>query len=345
MNSHILFLGILAFGLCIAFVPLMIKLGKKWNIMDVPSERKIHTQAIPRSGGIAIILSAIIVLLINHFLHWSRPSIFLKILPSFVVLIVIGIYDDKKGSNAILKFSFQTLAAILLYINGISINLISNPFGGYFVFSGWLSFLITIFWVVGLINAINLLDGMDGLATGVILISSIFIFIIAMISHNTLILFLSLLMIAITSGFLVFNFPPAKIFMGDTGSMFLGFMMALIGILGNRKSAVSITLLFPIILLIIPIFDTFLAIVRRVVTKKNIFQADKKHLHHRFLSLGISQRKAVLIIYGFNIYLGLLALFSLILSPSYFFVLLVILLVSLLLGMESLRVFEKKIKL
>ena len=344
MTNHILFLGIIAFGLCIALVPLMITLGKKWNIMDMPSERKIHTKALPRTGGFALVLTAITVLLLNHFFHLSSPSIFFKILPSLLIIIIIGIYDDTKGSNAILKFSFQILASVLLYFNGLSIDRISNPLGGYFVFSGWVSFFITIFWTVGLINAINLLDGMDGLATGIILISSIFIFIIALFSHNTLIIFLSLLMIAITSGFLVFNFPPAKIFMGDTGSMFLGFMMASIGILGNRKSAVSITLLFPIILLIIPIFDTFLAIVRRVVTKKNIFRADKNHIHHRFLSLGISQRKTLWFIYGFNIYLGFLALLSLILSHSYFFVLLVVLLVSFFLGIEFLRFFEKKNK-
>ncbi len=342
----VLLISIISFVLTVFCVKLSIKIGYKFEIIDTPGYRKIHKSPIPRSGGMAFFVSFFMLVLFLILLKIYDFKILKGAYLSLIIIFLLGIYDDVKGANAKVKFLFQILSASLLWYNGLRIDRITNPFGGeILITNNVLSLVITVFWVVSLINAINLLDGMDGLAAGVILISSVFIFIIAGLSKNIDVLFLASMLIGITSGFLVFNFPPAKIFMGDTGSMFLGFMMAVLGIIGNRKSAVAITLLVPIVLLLIPIIDTGMAILRRLKQRKNIFQADKEHIHHRLLALGIGYKKVLLIIYMINIYLGLIALLSLFFRKEYIFILFIVLFLGIFILLEILRFVEKKSKI
>jgi len=340
---------ILVLNFCVSFlltvllIPFFKSLGEKYKILDYPDKRKIHKEPVPRTGGIAIVFSFIIIMCINLVLKTDIAAIFLNMLPAFILLIIIGLYDDIKNAKAKIKLLFQIITAALLYIKGINIYRITNPFGGEIHFAGGISFLLTLLWVVGLINAINFLDGMDGLASGVVLISNIFLFIISLSSKNYLITSFSIIMIGLTAGFLIYNFPPAKIFMGDTGSMFLGFLMAIIGMIGNRKSVVGITLLVPILLMLFPIIDTALAIFRRIKKKKSIFKPDKMHLHHRLLALGIGYKRVLYIIYLINLYLGFVALLSLVLRKEYIFILFFILGIGILISLEVLKLLETNI--
>jgi len=337
----------LSFILSIIFTMICIKIAKRFNIMDMPNERKIHKEPIPYLGGVAIFFAFIItlgfVLKISSNFNMSYRLNGL-LLGSFIIFL-LGIYDDLKGANALLKFSVQIVIAVILIYFGYVINRITNPFGGSIFFPNWVSIIITLVWIVGVINAVNLLDGLDGLASGVITISAIFIFIIAIVQHNILISILSIILVGSNIGFLLFNRYPAKIFMGDTGSMFLGLIISLIAIIGNRKSAVAINFLIPIILLTIPIVDTFLAIVRRAGRKRNIFQADKEHIHHRLLSLGIPYNKVISLIYMFCIYLGLISLISLFLPKEFMFIILLVVAINILIGLYALNLLEKHIKL
>ncbi|MDD5065523.1 MAG: MraY family glycosyltransferase [bacterium] len=340
-----IFLG--TFILSALFTFICIKVAKKFRIVDMPNERKIHKEPVPYLGGVAIYFSFMIIMFIS-----------LKISPTFnlytqgvmgvviasLIVFLLGIYDDVKGCNASLKFTGQIISALVLIRFGFFIDRITNPLGGIIYFPYWLSLIVTVFWIVGLINAINLLDGLDGLAGGVIAVASFFLFIIALISNNINVTVLSLLLCGSSLGFLVFNFPPARIFMGDTGSMFLGLVFSLMAIMGNRKSAAAINLLVPIVLLTIPIIDTLLAILRRANRGKHIFQADKEHIHHRLLNLGIPYRKVIILIYLFCFYLGLVSLLSLYIMKEVFFIILLIIGTNVLIGLYILNIVEDRIE-
>jgi UDP-GlcNAc:undecaprenyl-phosphate GlcNAc-1-phosphate transferase len=331
----------ISFILTLILVPLFRKIGIKYKILDYPDKRKIHNVAVPRSGGIAMVSVFIIIIIFNILLKTVLLEIFLKIIWAFIILVFLGIYDDLKNINPRIKLLFQIIVASIIYFNGIKIFRISNPLGGEIYLAGTISFIFTVIWVVGLINAINFIDGMDGLAAGTILISNIFLSIISLTSKNYLVLNLSIILIGICVGFLFYNFPPAKIFMGDTGSMFLGFIMATISIIGNRKGEVGITLLIPIILLLLPIFDTLSAIFRRIKSKKSIFKPDRKHIHHKLLEVGITYKNVLYLLYLINIYLGLIALLSLKLPREYLFLIFIILGIGVLIFFEFLKILEK----
>lgn len=332
--------------LSIIFTYFCIKIAKKYKIIDEPNPRKIHKKPVPYLGGVAIYLSFIVILFISSAM-FEVFSIYTKsmvgLLVSSFIIFLLGLYDDLKGSNAIIKLIFQILAAVVLIKFGYIIDRITSPFGGVYYFSPVISTVITIFWIVGIMNAINLLDGLDGLAGGVIVIASIFLFIIANVSGNINVEILSIILVGSTLGFLIFNFPPAKIFMGDTGSMFLGLIFAIMAISGNRKSAVAINLLIPVVLLTLPIIDTILAIIRRTKKNKNIFQADKEHIHHRLLSLGIPYKKAIILIYLFCVYLGFVSLLSLHIEKESVFIILIIIGINILVGLYVLHLIENNI--
>jgi len=343
----IYFIGfILSFILSLTLTPIFIKIAKKYKIMDYPDERKIHSKPVPYLGGLSIYLSFIILFFIGMYffgiLHWDKKNIVLMI-SSFLILL-LGLYDDTKRAKPLFKLTIQIFIALYIALSGILIDRITNPFGGTIFFPYWLSIVITIFWIVGMINAINLIDGLDGLASGVIAISSIFIFIIAFIKQNVFIAYITSIFSGAVGGFLIYNFPPAKIFMGDTGSMFLGLIFSFFAIVGNRKSAVAINLLIPLILLTLPIIDTILAIIRRANKRKNIFQADKEHIHHRLLNLGIPYKTVIILIYLFCVYLGLISLISIKLSKEFTFILMFIIGMNIFIGLYVLKIIEKYIK-
>lgn len=315
MDSNIIKL-VMAFVLScfISYIltPQVVKLAHKLGAIDVPTdERRVHKKPIPRLGGISIfvgfLVSSIFFVGINHKMT--------GILIGAFIIVGLGIIDDIKPLSAKVKFLGQIFAACIVMYFGIRVEWVTNPFDKVdgMLFLGIFSFPITLLWIVGATNTINLIDGLDGLAAGVSAISAITLTIVAYIAHVNMGASLnsSLLLIALAGGavgFLPYNFNPAKIFMGDTGALFLGYILAVISIEGVIKSATALAVAIPILALGFPIFDTTFAIIRRAVNGKSIVEADKGHLHHRLLNKGLSQKQTVLALYSFSIILGFVAI-------------------------------------
>ena len=246
---------------------------------------------------------------------FGEDSYYLKLIGFFAGILVLGItcfIDDSKGIPSLVKLAAQIVAAIIVVVCGIRIEDISIPFtDGKIVISGVFSYIITICWIVGITNAINLIDGLDGLSSGVTLISCLSLLMVFALNGSPLIAIVLITALAgALVGFLPFNFSPAKTFIGDTGSNFMGFTLAIISILGVAKTYTALVLIAPIIILGMPIFDTIFAIFRRIIKGKSlkaVFQPDKGHLHHKLMAKGYTQKQAVLIMYGITAILGMFA--------------------------------------
>jgi UDP-GlcNAc:undecaprenyl-phosphate GlcNAc-1-phosphate transferase len=294
--------------------PLVRRLAHRVGALDhALSSRKIHGRPIPRLGGLAIVLAFYAPLVGLLLFHSGVSQMFLaereKVIGLFVggvAIALLGVYDDLRGAGAGRKFVVQFAVAGFMYALGYRIEVLANPFGTE-MHLGWISLPFTVFWIVGVINAMNLIDGLDGLAGGVALVAVLTTFLISLQrGHPLMVLFSGALAGAIL-GFLFYNFNPATIFMGDTGSLFLGFVLATGSIQTNQKSSTAVAVLIPCIALGLPIADTLLAMGRRAIRGRPIFQADKEHIHHRLLALGLSHRQAVLTLYGFCVLLGAVA--------------------------------------
>ncbi|MBO4245585.1 MAG: undecaprenyl/decaprenyl-phosphate alpha-N-acetylglucosaminyl 1-phosphate transferase [Bacilli bacterium] len=287
-------------------VPVVIKIAHHVNAIDYPNERKVHKSPMPRLGGVAIFGA----FLVGYMLYAPMTTKMLSILISSFVMILLGIFDDINSIRARYKFIVQILAACIIVFYGQIFLSDISAFGLQFVIPSPLNYILTIFFIVSIINAINLIDGLDGLCSGISLIYFVTIFIIAFILNTLggLDVILSLIMIGAIFGFLMFNFSPAKIFLGDSGSYFLGLIIAIIALLGF-KGATLTSLIIPLIILIIPIFDTTLAIARRLLKHGNIGVADKEHFHHQLLKMKFSPRTTVLIIYLINILFAAVSIF------------------------------------
>jgi len=291
--------------------PLVRRLAHRFGVLDhARSSRKIHGKPIPRLGGIAIVIAFYVPLVGLLIFQSGVGQLFLAerehvigLFAGGAAIAALGLYDDLRGANAWKKFLVQFLVAGLLFKLGFRIDALGNPFGETLSL-GWLSAPFTIFWIVGVINALNLIDGLDGLAGGVALVAVTTTFLLSMQrGHPLMMLFTSALAGAII-GFLFYNFNPASIFMGDTGSMFLGFVLSTTAIQTNQKSSTAVAVLIPGIALGLPIMDTLLAIGRRALRGRPLFQADKEHIHHRLIAAGLTHRQAVLVLYGFCVVLG-----------------------------------------
>lgn len=304
--SHYLLIFITAAALALVFTPIAIKLAPKIGAIDIPKDnRRMHTKAMPRFGGLAIYIGTVSSMLI--FLPFSTSL--LGIIAGGTLMFVVGIIDDIKGMPAKIKLGFQVLCAIILFQFSVRISFISNPFGEGYYFLPWIvSLLVTVIWIVGITNTINLIDGLDGLAAGVAFIASISIAYIAYIDLRIEICMAMLAIAGSALGFLPYNFNPAKIFMGDGGSLFLGFMLAGLSVMGPLKSATMVATVVPVLVLGLPIFDTAFAILRRLVNKRPIMEADKGHLHHRIMAVGLGQRRTVLMLYGISGVMGVAAI-------------------------------------
>jgi len=279
------------------------KIAIKFKVVDFPNYRKIHKKVTPRLGGLAIFLGAFLGVLYLQPHHEHLPSI----LMGAITIIATGILDDRYAIRPVIKLSGQLIAASFLISSGLIIERMTLPFIG-MIDLGFFSVMITVLWVVGIANAINLIDGLDGLATGVTTIALICIFIMALVDGRVIAGLLSITLIGANLGFLYHNFYPAKIYMGDTGSNFLGYMIAVVSMLGLFKNIALFGFIIPIIILAIPIFDTLFAIVRRAYNKESIMQPDRKHIHYQLLDSGYSHRQTVLIIYAFSALFGLMAI-------------------------------------
>lgn len=288
----------------ILITPVVKKIAFKIGATDKPNQRKVHQKIMPRLGGLAIYISFVIGVMVSQ---QDSPQL-MAIMIGSTIIIITGIFDDMYEISAKMKFLGQIVAAlIVVFLGGVQVEFINLPFTEGVLHFGLLSVPITILWIVGITNAINLIDGLDGLAAGVSSIALITISIMAIIIPNPFVLVIGTILLASTLGFLVYNFHPAKIFMGDTGALFLGYMIAVLSLLGF-KNITMISLIIPIIILGVPISDTFYAILRRLVNKKPLSSPDKSHLHHCLLSSGFSHRQTVLLIYAMAAFFGLAAI-------------------------------------
>ncbi|MBD7985223.1 undecaprenyl/decaprenyl-phosphate alpha-N-acetylglucosaminyl 1-phosphate transferase [Sporosarcina sp. Sa2YVA2] len=291
-----------AFVAAIILTPLVMKFAYRIGAVDHPNYRKVHAAVMPRIGGLAIFGA----FAVGYLILRPQDDHAMGILIGAVIIIIIGFLDDMLDITAKAKMLGQIAAALVVVTYGdLQINFINLPFYGQFDF-GYFSIPITILWIVGIANAINLIDGLDGLAAGVSTIALISITVMAVIMGDVFVIATASILAASSLGFLFFNFHPAKIFMGDTGSLFLGYMIAVLALLGFKNIAV-VSLVIPIIILGVPISDTFFAIVRRIRMKQPVSAPDKSHLHHCLLRAGFSHRQTVLIIYGLAILFGVAA--------------------------------------
>ena len=298
-----LYLTFLLCFLCsILITPIVKKLAFKVGATDNPNQRKVHLKIMPRLGGLAIYVSFILGLLLMH----PDSQYHAAIVVGSVIILAAGILDDIYELSAKIKFLLQISAAlIVVYWGGVHVDFINLPFGGNLYF-GAMSVPITVIWIVGVTNAINLIDGLDGLAAGVSSIALITISAMAIVMGDPYVMTMGAILLASTLGFLIFNFHPAKIFMGDTGALFLGYMIAVLSLLGFKNVA-FISFVVPVIILGVPISDTFFAIVRRLYNKNPLSAPDKSHLHHCLLKLGFTHRQTVLLIYAMSAMFGLAA--------------------------------------
>ncbi len=315
---------ILAFIVAFMATPYTIKLAKKIGAVDVPKdERRMHKRAMPKFGGPAVILGflvsviyLLIVMSLEDTIILNGPENYgMKLIGLFLGIVIISItciIDDIKTIKPIVKLSGQLLAAIVavafgIRIESINVSIIQAPELGEI-----LSTIVTILWIVGVTNAINLIDGLDGLASGISVISAISLLIIFLLNGSAMVPIILITALAgALVGFLPFNFAPAKTFIGDTGSNFLGYTISIIAILGMAKTYTLAVIILPLIVLGLPIFDTVWAIIRRLIKGKSIkaiFKADKGHLHHRIVAKGFSQKQAVLILYGISATFGIFAI-------------------------------------
>lgn len=301
---------IVALFMALAFTPVVKRFAVWAGAVDKPNHRKVHTTIMPRMGGLAIYLAFILALLVALPLIGGeklQPHVLLGLLIGGTIVTLVGALDDRFELTPRVKLIGQIIAACVVVSFGVKVDFITLPFGdGTNI--GWLSIPITIFWIVGVTNAINLIDGLDGLAAGVSAIATGTIFVLALMMGNVTVALLSAVLLGSIIGFLFFNFHPAKIFMGDSGALFLGFILASLSVLGF-KQATLISFVVPIFILGVPLSDTFFAIVRRMRNRTPISVADKNHLHHcLYLDLGLSQRTSVLIIYGIAVMFSLSAI-------------------------------------
>jgi UDP-GlcNAc:undecaprenyl-phosphate GlcNAc-1-phosphate transferase len=324
--SNFYILAVITALISFVITPLVKKLAIKVNAIDVPKDdRRVHIKPIPVMGGLAIYISFVVgVVLYNGILTASQIGIIL----GATIIVIGGIIDDIKDLRPKYKLLIQIAAAICLLMSGISIAIITNPFKEFYPYLsiGWINVPVTIIWIVGVTNAFNLIDGLDGLAAGVAFISCVTLMIVSLLNGRLEAAFLTAVLSGAILGFLPYNFNPASIFMGDTGSQLLGFLLAAISIEGAIKSATAFIIAVPILAFGLPIYDTLFAMIRRKVNGKSIMQADKGHLHHRLLDMGMSQKQAVIIMYFISAVLGGIAIIAMQMSNqrSYFLLALVI---------------------
>ncbi len=296
--------------IAILLTPFSIYIGNKFNIISKPHEKrgnkeKIKEKEMPRSGGIAIYLSFLILFLFIYSKLESKE--FLSIFLGGTTIFIVGLIDDRFGLPPIIKFLGEILGALIPIFYGVKVNFITNPKGGYFYLKE-LSVPFTLFWVTGITNAINIIDGLDGLASGIVSIVSTTLGLVAILKGNVLVSIICFAIAGIAIGFLVFNFPPAKVYLGDSGALLFGFILGEIGVWGALKTTTSVILLVAILALGFPILDTFSAILRRLIRKKSIFEADMDHIHYKLLYSGLKEKEVIIVLYLITLIFSLLSI-------------------------------------
>ena len=334
--------------LTLALTPAVRALALGLGALDHPGPRRVHQSPVPKLGGLAMAISVLAVVWAAYLLPGPvggvidpRPLIGFSI--AGLVILALGIYDDLRGAPPALKLIVQALAAVILTQFGLGIAQITLPFTGE-IGTGVMSVPLTIGWILLVTNAINLIDGLDGLAAGTVLIASMTLWCVGRMHTDIYVLFLTAVLAGSALGFLRYNFPPARVFMGDTGSQFLGFALATISLVDNRKGAATITLLFPLVTMGVPILDGLLAFGRRALSGHSVFVADAGHIHHRLLRIGLSQRSAVLVLWYVGVYLGVMAVMISALPRAYGWLVVALLAMGIYLAIQALEFVDRRIQ-
>ena len=305
-----------AVAINIIFTPFLIRFSHKHKLYDETNSRKIHSGDMPRIGGIGIFLSFTIsifaLVIINKYSGTSLNEIskyrHIALASGFFIITAMGAADDFIDIRAWHKFLIQTLVALIVSIGGFNFGYFHVPFIQYNLPLGVFTHILTVFWIITVCNAVNLMDGLDGLAGGIAVITSLFYGIIFYSIGNYTAAAFSFCLLGASAGFLIFNLPPAKIFMGDSGSLFLGFSLAVIPLINNVKPVTSQVVFIPLIILVIPLLDIIAAILRRRRRKLPISSPDREHVHHKLLDFGLSGKKILFVIYSFSAAAGLAGL-------------------------------------
>ena len=296
--------------LVLALTPLVMRIAGRFGVLDHPGPRRIHPHPVPRLGGLAIAIAMLGTVWIAYGIPGPagrlEPSPLLGLTLASMPILLMGVIDDLRGLPAWIKLVAQVTAALVLAGFGFGIPLLTHPMGGS-IPSGWFNLPLTVLWVVAVTNAINLLDGLDGLASGAVMIAAMTLWWVGRSHGDGWVMFMSAPLAGATLGFLRYNFPPARVFMGDTGSQFLGLALAALSLLENRKGTTAITLLFPLVALGIPLIDSIAAFFRRMSTGKPVFHGDTEHFHHRLLRIGLAPRSALLVLWYLCFFLGVMA--------------------------------------
>ncbi|OPX88046.1 MAG: putative undecaprenyl-phosphate N-acetylglucosaminyl 1-phosphate transferase [Pelotomaculum sp. PtaB.Bin104] len=305
---------LLALGIALLVTPLVRKFAFKCGAVDCPNKRKVHKELMPRLGGLAIYLSFVATVLITQNVNLQIAGLIF----GGSLIVVLGFIDDTRGVSPRVKLAGQVLAACAVAVApfDLQVKFLTGPFSSEVIALGMLSIPVTVLWLVSVTNAVNLIDGLDGLAGGTSFIALLTLAAAVGIEiartggspGQVDAVILALILAGAVLGFLRYNFFPARIFLGDSGSMFLGFSVAVLSIMGLAKGATFISVIIPVVILGIPLLDTVFAIIRRYCGHKPIFQPDKEHLHHKLLEMGLSHPQVVLCIYAVNVVLGLSAI-------------------------------------
>ena len=316
-----LFLGIFAVSLVVSFVATrqVRDIASRRGWVSVPQDgRHVHQAPLPRLGGVAIFLafsfSLILWLCLSlaypRLLEGLAPATLLRIYIPACLIFCLGIYDDLHGAGPYLKFSVQAIAATMLFLGGMRILDLPVLFGAH-SFPWFVGLPLTVIWVVAITNAFNLIDGLDGLAAGSALFSTVVFFVVALVNHSWLGALMSVALAGAILGFLRFNFNPATIFLGDSGSLFIGFVLSALALAGAQKAPTLVAVAIPVVSFGLPILETALSILRRIISGRPIFTADREHIHHKLLQRGLSHRQVVIVLYAVSALFAMLSLFLL----------------------------------
>jgi UDP-GlcNAc:undecaprenyl-phosphate/decaprenyl-phosphate GlcNAc-1-phosphate transferase len=315
MNTYLTLFLVSLFA-SLSGTPVIRRLAQRLGWLDVPEDgRRLHSLPIPRLGGVAVFISVMLSLavlpLVDNLVtrqlsdQWQAVA---AVLASSTLVFLFGVYDDLSGSSARWKFVAQGAAAVLLYALGGRVDAVTIPFVGSFVLPPVLTFCVTVVWVVGISNAFNLIDGLDGLATGASLFAALVMLGVSLVTGRVLVTVVSIALAGALIGFLRYNFNPASIFLGDSGSLFIGFLLAALSVTGTQKASTAVAVAIPLMAFALPVIDTGFAVARRFISGKPLFEGDREHIHHKLLELGWSQRRVAFALYGVCALFGLLAL-------------------------------------
>jgi UDP-GlcNAc:undecaprenyl-phosphate GlcNAc-1-phosphate transferase len=292
-------------------------MGRGWVAPPI-QERDLHETPLPRLGGVAILLSFLVSIAVALLagLHFPALAVgssmrtLLTILVPGTLIFLLGIYDDIHSVGPYTKFAVQAVAALMLFAGGLRILSLPLLFGARHL--AWpIGLPITVLWVIGITNAFNLIDGLDGLAAGSALFSTLVVFVVAIFNGSSLVSLLTIALAGAILGFLRFNFNPATIFLGDSGSLFIGFMLSALALVGSEKAPTVIAVAIPLVSFGLPILETTLSVMRRLISGRPLFTADREHIHHKLLQRGMSHRQVVIVLYGVSAIFALLSLFLL----------------------------------